>query len=221
MNILTRIRLGAFFLIGLNLLMAFGSIWIFTRMAPAIEVIIDQNERSLEACEKMLTALALSGARQGEQSQLIALFSTSLAAAQNNITERDEPAALETINNRYQRAFAGDPAAVVETIAAINQLGEINREAMVRADKRARQLGNGGAWGVVFMASAVFLAGLFFVRALQRNVVRPLEEIYLVITASHQGDTGRRCSAADTPKDIKTIFGGINELLDTIHFRRF
>jgi hypothetical protein len=221
MKLLSHIRLGAFLLIGLNLLMAFGSIWIFTRMAPAIEIIIDQNERSLEACEKMLTALALNGSGETDKNRLLSLFVESLKTAQNNITELGEPEALDSITNNYRSAFAGDTAAAGTTISAINRLGEINREAMIRADKRARQLGNGGAWGVVFMASAVFLAGLFFVRILQRNVVRPLEEIYHVVTASQLGDTGRRCSEADIPKDIKTIFDGINGLLDTIHFRRY
>jgi len=41
------ITLGLWLLIGLNMLMAFGSIGIFLRMAPAIELINFRNARSL------------------------------------------------------------------------------------------------------------------------------------------------------------------------------
>jgi hypothetical protein len=54
-------------------------------------------------------------------------------------------------------------------------------------------------------------------RALKRNLVKPLEEISSVISANRQGDTMRRCSGADMSKDIKTIFDGMNELLDKIY----
>lgn len=214
MKLLTIVRWGALLLIGLNVLMALGSIWVFTRMAPAIEVIIEQNERSLEACEQMLSALALSRGDQLDSPTLKLSFKEALKTAQNNITEDEEPDALELIDRNYPTAFENNFKARMQTITAINRLGEINREAMVRADVRARQLGNGGAWGVVFMASAVFLAGLLFKRTLKRNLVKPLEEIQSVISANRQGDTMRRCSGADMSKDIKTIFDGMNELLD-------
>jgi hypothetical protein len=51
-------------------------------------------------------------------------------------------------------------------------------------------------------------------RTLKRNLVKPLEEIQSVITANRHGDTMRRCSGADMSKDIKTIFDGMNDLLD-------
>ncbi len=219
MKLLATVRWGALLLIGLNLLMALGSIWIFVRMAPAIEVIIDQNERSLEACENMLSSLAKSRGDNTDSPELKASFKKALKEAQDNITEEQEPEALELVDGNYSAAFAGDFKARIRTITAINLLGRINRDAMLRAEKRARQLGNGGAWGVVFMASAVFLAGLVFMRTLKRNLVRPLQEIYSVIAAQRQGETRRRCSGADVSKDIKTIFDGMNELFDKIYSR--
>lgn len=214
MKLLTMVRLGALLLIGLNVLMGLGTIWVFMRMAPAIEIIIEQNERSLEACERMLVALAISSGDGSEKRQLQISFEEALRTAQNNITETEESQALAMIGRNYRKAFENDFQARRQTIAAIGSLAQINREAMVRADKRARQLGNGGAWGVVFMASAVFLAGLLFLRTLKRNLVKPLEEIYSVISAYRQGDIMRRCSGADMSRDIKTIFNGMNELLD-------
>ncbi|WP_459943551.1 hypothetical protein [Desulfocastanea catecholica] len=41
MKLLTMVRLGALLLIGLNVLMGLATIWVFMRMAPAIEIIIE------------------------------------------------------------------------------------------------------------------------------------------------------------------------------------
>ncbi len=214
MRLAQTIWLGAWILIGLNLLMAFGSIWVFIRMAPAIEVIIEQNERSLQACENMLASLALADRHAADITPLKVSFSAALKNAQNNITEKNEPAALDAIDQTYTRAFEGEFAAKTRTVDAILLLGEINREAMVRADKKARQLGSAGAWGVVFMASAVFLTGMLFIRALKKNLVMPLEEIDAVLKAYKSGDTMRRCTGTRLPKDIRRIFNNVNAFLD-------
>jgi hypothetical protein len=214
MRLAQTVRLGAWILIGLNLLMAFGSIWVFIRMAPAIEVIIEQNERSLQACEKMLASLAMADNPEMDITRLQASFAAALKNAQNNITEKDEPAALDAIDQDYAGAFKKDAAARTRTVEAILLLGEINRDAMVRADKKARQLGNAGAWGVVFMASSVFLTGMLFLRALKKNLVMPLEEIDAVLTAHQRGDTLRRCTGPRLPKDVRRVFNNVNAFLD-------
>jgi len=99
-------------------------------------------------------------------------------------------------------------------VAAIVRLGAINREAMAKADLAAQQMGHAGAWGVVFMAVCIFVAGLIFIRIVTRRVVRPLEEVHAVITAQRRGEIMRRCSGTDLPQEVKLVFSGINELLD-------
>jgi hypothetical protein len=112
--------------------------------------------------------------------------------------------------------FRGDAAVRGSMIDDTRKLDQINREAMVRADRQAQQLGRAGAWGVVFMALAVFLAGVLFIRSLTARVVRPLEEIHAVMTAHRSGETLRRCSGADLSQDVAAVFTGINELLDQV-----
>lgn len=214
MKVGQNVRLGAWLLIGLNLLMAMGSIWVFIRMAPAIEVIIIQNERSLQSCEEMLSFLALMNLNGPDSGQLKASFNEALTRAENNVTEKEEPLALEAIRLNYAKAFAGDFEARKRTVAAIASLSRINREAMAVADQKARQLGNGGAWGVVFMASAVFLVGMLFMRSLGRNLVGPLAEIHSVISALRRGNTRRRCTRMDMPNDVAQVFNEFNEFLD-------
>lgn len=214
MRISKAVIIGAWLLISLNLLMALGSIWIFMRMTPAIKDIIEQNEHSLQACEEMLASLAILDGDTKANQKLIVNFKEALSRADNNITEAEEPAAIEIIRSHFKAAFEKDIKAKDNTVAAIMLLGKINREAMIDADKRARQFGSAGAWGVVFMASTLFFAGMLFKRNLMINLLNPVEEINAVITAYRNGDTMRRCSGADLPADFVSIFYGINEVLD-------
>lgn len=213
MKIAQSVKIGAWLLIVLNLLMAFGSIWIFMRMAPAIKVIIAQNEVSLEACEHMLAALAKAKISNGFIDEQIA-FGVALGKAENNITEMKEPATIEMISRYYQDAFKGDDLALERTIMAIVELGKINRDAMRRADVRAQQLGYAGAWGVVFMATFSFMVGMIFLRSLRKNLIEPMHEIDTVVTAFRAGERMRRCSMKNPSRSTNQILSNVNELLD-------
>jgi len=219
MKIAQSVRMGAWLLIGFNLLMALGSIWIFMRMAPAIGIIIERNERSLEACEEMLAALAMISRNAQADRMLEITFKDALKRAQNNITEKEEPAALEIINADFNDAFLGDRTAQQRTVAAIALLGKINREAMVAEDHRAKQFGSAGAWGMVFMSAGVFFAGMLLKRKISRNLVTPLEEIHQVISAHRNGDNMRRCTGPHLPTDVQQVYKGINTLLDQSQFQ--
>ncbi len=213
------VRIGLWLMMGVNLLMALGSIWIFMRMAPAIEVIIDRNERSLEACEEMLASLALIGPDRGGNQALKSLFIASFKRAENNITEAEEPVALKSIHASLQKAFLGDMDARRELVSAIALLAKTNREAMIKADVHARQFGYAGAWAIVFMAVIVFMAGMLFKRSLRNNLVNPLGEIEAVISAHQNGDIMRRCTGTDLSRDVQGLFNGLNELLDKMQFQ--
>ena len=220
MRLANTVKIGAWVLISLNILMAFGSIWIFMRMAPAIEVIILQNELSLEACEEMLTALLRNENDKNQTTIQIESFRNALERAKNNITEKEEPEILVRISQVYENAFEKDGAGLEQTVSAILELSKINRAAMKKADIRARQLGFAGAWGVVFMAASIFLVGMIFLRSLRVNLVEPLLEINFTVTAFREGNTMRRCSLANTPKSIKLMFNNLNEVLDICCSRR-
>ena len=213
------VRMGVWVLMGFNLLMALGSIWIFMRMAPAIAVIIDRNELSLEACEEMLSSLALMEPDASANGGLKDRFLGALELVENNITESEEPVALQAIHGEFSQAFAGASQAREGTVAAIRLLGKINRDAMIKADFCARQLGYAGAWGIVFMAATVFFAGMLFKRRLSNNLVVPMGEIEAVISAHQNGDIMRRCTGTDVPREVQSLFDGVNELLDKIQFQ--
>ncbi len=214
MRLAQAVRVGSWFLVGLNLLMAIGTIAIFTRMAPAIAIIIERNERSLKACEDMLAVMAVTGIGSPFSDEQARIFQTAFDRAKANITEPQEPEILKRMEPTLPPLFQGDAAVRKEVVEAAVQLGKINRDAMTIADQRAQQLGRAGAWGVVFMALSAFLAGVIFIRSLTRRVVTPLEEIHTVIIAHRNGDTMRRCTGADLSQDVVAVFTGINDLLD-------
>ncbi|MGI6639713.1 MAG: hypothetical protein ACOX4Z_11935 [Desulfobulbus sp.] len=207
------VKFGAWAVIILNLLMAFGSIWIFMRMAPAIEVIIARNVVSLEATEKMLAILSMTNEAVADGSARQD-FQQALECAKNNITEPEEAQLLTRIEGLQAQVFAGEHAAGQELVNTLVELGRINRSAMRTADMRAQQLGLGGAWAVVFMATAAFLVSMLFVRGLKRNLLLPLEEIYGAVTDFHHGDTMRRCSYKNTSKAMQSLMLRLNELMD-------
>lgn len=208
------VRVGSWLLVGLNLLMAVGAIGIFTRMAPAIALIIERNERSLKACEDMLALMAVTGMGTAFSPEQTRIFQTAFDRAKANVTEPQEPEILKRMEPSLLPLFQGDTAGRKGVVEATVQLGKINRDAMIIADQRAQQLGRAGAWGVVFMALSAFLAGVIFIRSLTRRVVTPLEEIHTVMIAHRNGDSIRRCTGADLSQDVAAVFTGINELLD-------
>ena len=214
MRLAQAVRLGAWLLIGINLLMAVGTIGIFIRMAPAIDVIIEHNDRSLKACEEMLAALAVSGTGRSLPAEHASFFRSAFERAKSNVTEPEEPQILEKIESRLEPLLSGEMASREAVVADVLELGRINREAMAAADRRAQLLGRTGAWGVVFMALSAFLAGVIFIRSLTRRVVLPLQEIHDVIAAQRNGETMRRCAGADLSPDVAVVFTGINELID-------
>lgn len=214
MRLAQAVRVGSWFLVGLNLLMAVGTIAIFSRMAPAIAVIIERNERSLKACEDMLALMAVTGSGSAFSHEQARLFQAAYDRAKANVTEPQEPEILRRMEPILPPLFQGAATVRKEVVEAAVQLGKINRDAMAMADHRAQQLGRAGAWGVVFMALSVFLAGVIFIRNLTGRVVRPLEEIHAVIIAHRNGDTMRRCTGTDLSQDVVAVFTGINELFD-------
>ena len=208
------VRAGAWLLILLNLRMALGAIWVLARMTPAIEEILSRNGQSLEACEEMFAVLAEAPADPAGGAGFRDNFRQALLRAEANVTEKEEPQALEVIRRNYPAAFLGNGAAREATVAAIRLLAASNRRAMIEAEARARHLGTAGAWGVVFMAIILLFAGLVFKRRVVRNLAQPFEEIDAVIDARHSGDRLRRCPGAGLPRDVERIYSGINEIID-------
>ena len=116
------VRLGAWLLILLNLLMALGAIWVLMRMTPAIEEILSRNGQSLEACEEMFAVLAEAPADPVGGTGFREGFSRALLRAEANVTEEGEPQAIEVIRRNYPAAFLGNVLPVPFLILFIRRI---------------------------------------------------------------------------------------------------
>ncbi|MFP4520713.1 MAG: hypothetical protein ACLFQK_01075 [Fibrobacterota bacterium] len=206
--------LGSWTLIILNILMAFGAIWVFSRMSPAIEKIIRQNEHSLHACEDMLANLAFASSGEEHRKKSRVSFEKALERASGNITEEGEYSKIKEISEYYLSAFEGNRKSIEKTVYSVKSLSQINRTAMKKADTNAQEFGNAGAWVIVFMASGTFIVGMIFLQNIGKNLINPLNEIHSVITEFNKGDTKRRCSYPDVPEETQLLFNEINKILD-------
>ncbi len=200
------VRLGAWLLVALNVVLAFTAIWVLLRIPPAVTPVLDLT--SLAACEEMLVCL---GAAKSPQS---AADRARFEQALNTVAVRNGKEAVRDIVQQYKQAFAGNEINIQKTRAAIRNLSAKQRQGLVSAGRQVRQFASAGAWVVVFMAQAIFLIGLLFLRKQKSQLLAPLEEVIAVLQARKNGDSLRRCGSCFAPLDMQFLFGGINELLD-------
>jgi hypothetical protein len=205
--------LGTWILLALNLILAIGTVALLNRMTPAIAQIISENDKSLAACEEMLAVLAIMNSRKLNEKDK-KRFYDNIERAENNITEKDEPAILIQIRKYAIPALEGNISAINKEIKYILELADSNRKAMQKADQNARQLGTTGAWVAVFLSCISFISGLFFIKHLNSHILLPLEELYVVLKARKKGDSFRRCKKSGISAYFYFIYDEINSLID-------
>ena len=211
MDIRKSMLIGTWFLVILNLIMGIGSIVLLNRMSPAISKIMSENDRSIAACEQMLSIIALPQEDLTDKEKI--LFLDAVKTAANNITEEEEISVINKLKTLGEKTTQGDKDSRIELIKTINNLSAINRQAMVRAKDNAYRLGNAGAWGVVFIACLSFICGLFYIRHLNKTILLPLEELHDTLK-NIKTDKFRRCTKVDTSAYFNYIFDEVNTLID-------
>jgi methyl-accepting chemotaxis protein len=200
-------------LVALNLLVALGTVALLSRMAPAIEHILEANVSSIEAAEEMMRLLVVAGGAplgEGERAR----FAEAMRRAEANVGERDEHAVVARLRQHQEAALAGDAAARQALVAALEELVAVNHKAMRAEDLKAQRMGTAGAWSAVFIALLGFVASLLVIRRLRRYIIEPLAELYATLEAAGKGDRFRRCTSFHAPPEIKRIFQAVNQMLD-------
>lgn len=210
MGVKRELRLGVGLLLVSQLVIALGAIGLLSRLAPAIDRILQENVVSIEAAERMLVVLALH--EEGER--LDRDFHEALSRAKANVTEPAETPVLERVESGAAAIVAGDRLAYEPTVDAIEELVVVNREAMRRTRDRASRLSEAGAWAAVLLAVLVFSAGVVIAFQVERRIVEPLQEIVAVARAAKSGDAYRRCQFRDAPEELRELMATFNQLLD-------
>lgn len=208
MKEMNTVRLGMYGLLFIMLLMAIAGIRGFMQIVPAVEELNFHNADSCRACEQMLLLLP-----QIESHNVQEKFLEHLKIARNNITEPGEQELVATIMSEYPGVFfhKADKHKLTE---AIHALSDANFKAMDAGVRRAKQMSANGAWIIVAMALFVFIAGLQYLKQLNRALIHPMEEIKSVLLDQQDGKTIRRCQENGAPPYARQIFELINKLLD-------
>ena len=201
------ITIGVWMMIIFNLLLSFGAVWSLQRIDPEIQRIYQRNVISLDACEKMLLALAEPAVDQQN-------FLNALQAAENNITEAGERETVMQIKALAEHLSSGNIHDRRLLTKEIIKLTNFNKNAIIESALQAQKMRQAGAWGIVFMTSFFFILALYFERRLRQTLLMPLEEIATVMEERTRGDRFRRCNLPHAAKDTKKMLAAINDLID-------
>jgi hypothetical protein len=203
-----------------------AAVALLARMTPAIDQILEDNEKSIRAVERMLLALAETESSLSDDAARIdefdlrrRHFERALAEAEGNITEPSEAPVLARIAERQDSALAGDPRAIAAVQEDLWTLGNINRERMLAANSSAKRLGTAGAWALVLLG----LIGLAFSIALMRRargkLINPVYELSAVLEACSAGEVHRRFNPASASREFQEVAEVVNQLVSE-HFTR-
>jgi nitrate/nitrite-specific signal transduction histidine kinase len=212
MRVRSEVRLLVGGLLLLQITSAFTAIGVLGRMSPEIGRILEDNVRSIEAAEDMLTVLATPEGLTDELRQL--RFEQALEVAQNNITEDEERPILQRIDTEWTAAQTGDPAATRQLVLAVRQLADVNHNAMRIADESAQRLGFAGAWAAVGVSLFSVFVSILMLNRITGQVVSPIESMRTFADAVRMGDPLRRALVDDSAVEFNELARALNSLLD-------
>ncbi|MCB1057893.1 MAG: HAMP domain-containing protein [Acidobacteria bacterium] len=222
MKLRVRLLVGYGYLVALLLLTAGSGMLGFLQLSEGIDVILEENFRSISASTHMLEALE----RQDSATLLLLLdeqtdradmerfqkaFSDALEEAQANITEDDEEeilarirsgfdlyklrrdALLAEVSDRPLRAYNDRVQPVFTSVKVdVLRLLDVNHNAMMNADQEARTAALQNGAGIGVLVAVALLSMVIMSRAMHRRLLEPLQELVDTLGAIAQGEDRRR-----------------------------
>lgn len=214
MRIRDEVRLGVAALLAIQVLTMIAAVGLLARMTPAIDRILEENDTSLRAVERMLMALSAPPTTDEEELSLRRLqFERALAEAEANITLPAEDPVLERVVEQYDAALAGYPGALAVVRGDLWELAEINRESMLEANERAKRLGTAGAWALVFLGLIGLGLSLTLMRRARSKLINPVYELGAVLEACSAGDIHRRFNPVGASREFQQVAEVVNSLV--------
>lgn len=206
MRVGAEVRTLYLVLVTIQVLTSLAGIALLGRMSPAIAGVLEANEQSVEAAERMLEVLVRGDVES-------TAFLGALAMAEANVTEADERPVLALVRARSAAALGGDPAARDEVASALLRLSQINREAMRRADDDVQRLGLAGRWALAVLGLLGVLGSALALREARHRMITPLLELVSVLRARRSGDRHRRY-VLERENELSRALAQVNDLLD-------
>lgn len=244
MTLRSKLLLGYGYLVGLLLLAAGSAMLGFLTLSEGIDVVLENNYRSIRAAMDMVEALerqdsATLAALLDEPGRealepFEAAFATAMETARGNVTEQGEPEILDTVARQYatyraardelvrerpERPLAEYRRRVLPQFAALKhsvlELLEVNQEAMVGAERRARESATrNGSW-LGFVVALALVSLVVLSRGLQRRILGRLAALRRGMATLAEGDTSRRLAVAGND-ELDQIAERVNHLLDRL-----
>lgn len=242
MTLRARLLLGYGYLVGLLLFTAGSATLSFLHLSAGIEVVLDENFRSIRSAMAMIEALerqdsaTLAALIEG-QHEIVDMasheesFRDALEEAAGNVTEEDEPETLAAIRQHYAAYREARSALFAELperpLTAYNQqvfprfsevkhdvirLLDINQRAMFRADRQARETAVQSSTWLGFMVVVALVSLVFLSRAMQRRILSRLARLRSGMFAISTDLQGRLREEGND--ELAMIARHLNRLLD-------
>ncbi len=214
MRLRDEVRVGLGVAIAFQIAMMVASVVLLGRMTPAVDALIDRNEASISAANRMLAALVIEEFDDAASAD----FESAFAEAAANITEDGETRTIEDIRRWRQAALRGDARARVELARSIAELSTLNSKGMRVAQDAFVETGVGGAWALMGLGALGLFLSFVISKRFGSRITEPVEEIRAVLEACGRGETRRRFHANATSLEFRQVGEVINKLIDE-HFR--
>ncbi len=232
----SKIIAGFGLLFLLILLTGLSGIYFIDRLANEAKGTIVDNYHSVGYCMSMLDALdriSGSGAIPGETGEALDAFNAGLAKEKKNITEEDEGALVQQLENDYNSLVkaveylnqkgrdAGGDEKILKSAAnrarrSVSAIYDLNMEAITRKnEKLVATATEVTLWKITAVTSSVVLALLFMI-AFPGKIIKPLVELTAKIKLIIEGKYHQRIdiTANDEIGKLASAFNQMAEKLE-------
>ena len=185
LNVKNKIWLGTLFLFLLLILTGGVSIYYMSKLKAEANNILRDNYKSLNYGHTMQQQLNSFEAAYGNS---VKQFETALTQEENNITEKGERQATDSVKIYFNKLKAGDTAK--ETLKSLqNEIHEIlslNMNAISLKNEKAQATADKALAIILFLGGLVFLISLTFLLNFPSIVTTPINQLTKAIKADRR-----------------------------------
>jgi NtrC-family two-component system sensor histidine kinase KinB len=180
LNVKNKIRLGTLFLFLLLILTGGASIYFMSKLKAEANNILQDNYESLSYGHTMQQQL---NSFDTSYEQSVKQFETALSRQQNNITEKGEREATDSIKIYFNKLKAGDTTKKsIKTLQnEIQEILALNMNAIKVKNAKARATADKALTLILFLSSLVFIISFTFLINFPSVVTTPIKQLTAAI----------------------------------------
>lgn len=216
LNVKNKIRLGTLFLFLLLILTGGVSIYYMSKLKAEANNILRDNYKSLNYGHTMQQQLNSFEAAYGNS---VKQFETALTQEENNITEKGERQATDSVKIYFNKLKAGDTAK--ETLKSLqNEIHEIlslNMNAISLKNEKAQATADKALAIILFLGGLVFLISLTFLLNFPSIVTTPINQLTKAIKAIGDKNYQHRIHI-DNKDEFGKLADAFNEMAEKLQY---